>query len=106
MKKEKFDLERTGLFGDMSREEIRQNVINKPGRPKNDELLREGAQNGLPATMTRQTMIVNVEQIETLKNYAYTERRRLKDIVAEAFAEYINNHVDPEKLLIRPDDWR
>lgn len=106
-KKEKFSVDGSALFGNMTQEEIREAVVKKTGRPQNEALVREsGAQKGLPVELTRQTLIVSVDQIETLKNYAYTERRKLKDIVAEAFKEYIENHVDPETLLTRPEDWR
>lgn len=106
-KKGKFNVDGSALFGSMTQEEIRESVVQRPGRPKNEALVREtGSQKGLPAELTRQTLIVNVDQMETLKNYAYTERKKLKDIVAEAFKEYIENHVDFETLLTRPDDWR
>ena len=106
-KKEKFNVESSEIFGDMSRAEIRDAVTRRPGRPTNDNLVKEnGAQKGLPQEMTRQTMIVNVEQMNMIKDYAYTERRKLKDVIAEAFQEYIENHVDKEKLLTRPADWR
>lgn len=106
-KKEKFNVDGSALFGNMTQEEIRNAVIQKPGRPKNENLIRTtGSQKGLPAELTRQTLIVSVDQMETLKNYAYTERKKLKDVVTDAFKEYIENHVDPEKLLIRPEDWR
>lgn len=106
-KKEKFSVDGSALFGSMSQEEVREAVIKKTGRPQNDKLVREtGAQKGLPVELTRQTLIVSVEQIETLKNYAYTERMKLKDVVSEAFKEYIENHVNPETLLTRPEDWR
>lgn len=106
-KKEKFSIDGSEIFGDMSKAEIRDAVTRRPGRPTNDNLVKEkGAQNGLPQEMTRQTMIVSVEQMNMIKNYAYTERRKLKDVIAEAFQEYIDNHVDKENLLTRPSDWR
>lgn len=106
-KKEKFNVDGSALFGDMSKAEIRDAVTRRPGRPTNDNLIKEkGAQNGLPQGMTRQTMIVNIEQMDIIKNYAYTERRKLKDVVFEAFQEYIDNHVNNETLLTRPSDWR
>lgn len=106
-KKEKFSVDGSALFGDMSQAEIREAVTKKPGRPENDKLVRTtGAQKGLPVELTRQTLIVNVDQLEILKNYAYTERMKLKDVVSKAFGEFIENHVDPKKILIRPDDWR
>lgn len=106
-KKEKFSVDGSALFGNMTQEEVREAVTLKPGRPQNDKLVRDnGSQKGLPVELTRQTLIVSVEQIETLKNYAYTERMKLKDVVSEAFKEYIENHVNTETLLTRPEDWR
>lgn len=106
-KKQTFDLNKSALFGDMKDEEIRERVSKKPGRPINENLVREHtAQKGLTPDLMRVTLIASVDQIETLKNYAYTERKKLKDIVNEAFTEYIETHVDEENLLIRPDDWR
>ena len=68
--KEKFNVEGSALFGDMSRAEVRDAVTRRPGRPANDVLVREhGAQNGLPAELTRQTFIVSVDQIEKLCLY-------------------------------------
>ena len=105
--KEKFNIDGSALFGDMSKAEIRDAVLRRPGRPENEKLVKEkGAQYGLTEDMTRQTLIVSVEQIDTIKDYAYTERRKLKDVVFEAFQEYIENHIDKEKLLKRPSDWR
>lgn len=105
--KDKFKIDGSALFGGMSQEEIRDAVTQKPGRPRSENLVREtGSQKGLPAELTRQTFIVSVEQMETLKDYAYTERKRLKEVVAEAFQEYIDNHVNFDTLLERPDSWR
>ena len=106
-KKEKFSVDGSALFGNMTQEEIREAVVKKTGRPQNENLVREnGSQKGLPVELTRQTLIVSVEQMETLKNYAYTERMKLKDVVSEAFKEYIENHVNPETLLTRPAGWK
>lgn len=104
-KKEKFKIDGSALFANMDQSDT-DNKSSK-GRPKNNSLIREtGAQKGLPAELTRQTLIVSVEQIETIKNYAYTERLKVKDVVAAAFEEYIEKHVNPDELLIRPENWR
>lgn len=107
-KKEKFKIDGSALFSNINQSDDTQTEISqKIGRPKKDSLIREsGAQKGLPANLTRQTLIVNVDQIETIKNYAYTQRMKVKDVVAAALSEYIDKHVDPDKLLIRPDNWR
>ncbi len=106
-KKEKFIIDSSVLFGNMTQEEIRKAVTLKPGRPQNNKLVRKiGPQKGLPVELTRQTLIVSLEQMETLKNYAYTERMKLKDVVSQAFNEFIEKHVNPKNLLIRPENWR
>lgn len=106
-KESKFNIGDLGLFEGKTTEEIREAVLKKQGRPQNENLIREpGAQKGLPAELTRQTLIVSVDQIDILKNYAYTERLKLRQVVSEAFKEYIEKHIDPDKLLTRPKDWR
>lgn len=104
-KKEKFKIDGSALFTNIDQSNT-QNESSK-GRPKNNNLIREtGSQKGLPAELTRQTLIVSVDQIETLKNYAYTQRMKVKDVVSEAFEEYIKKHVNPDELLTRPENWR
>ena len=108
IKKQKFQVDGSAIFSNLSQsDDVQPEESKKIGRPKNDSLVREsGSQKGLPKDLTRQTLIVSVDQIETIKNFAYTERMKVKDVVADAFKEYIDAHVDPDKLLIRPENWR
>ena len=105
--KKKFDVESSGLFGDMTREEINKAVTKTVGRPRREDLVRDNtSQKGLPEDQIRATFLVNVDVLDTLKDYAYTERLILKDVVGEAFEEYIEKHVDRKKLLKRPENRR
>ena len=107
-KKEKFKVDGSALFSNLNQaDDVQSEESKKIGRPKNNNLIREsGSQKGLPAELTRQTLIVSVDQIETLKNYAYTQRMKVKDVVSEAFEEYIKKHVNSDELLTRPENWR
>lgn len=53
----------------------------KKGRPKNENLVRYGSQAGLPKESTRATFIIDTDVLEDVKNYAYTERLKLKDVI-------------------------
>lgn len=104
--KKKFDVERTALFGDMTPEEVRNAAIKSAGRPQKENIVHEpGSQNGLPIDMTRATFIVEVDTLELLKDYAYTERVTLKDVVNEALKQYADK-LDQSNILKRPDSKR
>lgn len=99
MAKEKFNLENSGLFAPVEEKK-------KTGRPLNEKIIRTNtAQEGLPATLTRATFIVDVETLEVLKNYAYTERIPIKDVVDQALREFVSK-IDKSSLLERPDKQR
>ena len=69
----------------------------KRGRPKNEELIRDNpAQEGLTADWTRATFIVRTELLEKLKDYAYTERIKLKEAVDQALTDFLR---DKDNLL-------
>lgn len=59
-----------------------------------------GTRQGLRSGWTRATVIVRDDVLETLKNYAYTERRTLKDVLDEALQAYVDG-IDKSKLLQR-----
>lgn len=104
--KPKFNIEASSLFSAEETEAARQSVKagNRTGRPRNENLVRGNPiQEGLTADYTRVTFIMKVETAEKLKNYAYTERRKLKDVVEEVFEEFLKDKTD---LLERPADWR
>ncbi len=101
-KKEKFNVENTGLFGQVETPEKP-----KMGRPRNEKIVRDNpVQEGLTAEYTRATFIVEVELLEKLKDHAYTERLSLKDLINKIIKEYVEEKVDEKTLLHRPDNWR
>lgn len=103
MAKQKFNLENSGLFSQVESPEEPKRI----GRPRNERIVRDNpVQEGLTPEYTRATFIVEVELLEKLKDYAYTERLSLKDLINSIFKDYIDNHVDEETLLHRPDNWR
>lgn len=98
--KQKFNLENSGLFAQVEEEK------KKVGRPLSEKIIRTNtAQEGLPPTLTRATFIVDVETLDVLKNYAYTERIPIKDVVNQALREYVSK-IDQSCLLERPDKQR
>ena len=100
-KKEKFNVENSGLFGSMETPETP-----KIGRPRNEKIVRDNpVQEGLTAEYTRATFIVEVEHLDKLKDHAYTERLSLKDLINKILKEYLET-VDEKTLLRRPDNWR
>lgn len=71
----------------------------KVGRKRNENLVREkGAQQGLTEEWTRATFIIKVETLEILKDYAYTERLKLKEVIEMAFDKFIDG-IDKDSLL-------
>ena len=65
-------------------------VEKKTGRPRKDDLIREkGVQQGLTPGWTRSTFILREDLLNTLKNYAYTERITLKEALEEALEDFL-----------------
>lgn len=48
------------------------------------------SQLGLPSDWTRATFIVRKDILEKLKDFAYTDRRTVKDVINEALRNYLN----------------
>lgn len=72
----------------------------KVGRPRT--IYREyekSSQEGLQDNYTRATFIVREDLLKKLKDYAYTERKTLKDTVNEMIAQYLDG-----KEIIERDD--
>lgn len=61
------------------------------------------SQAGLKDSETRATMVFTVEQLETLKDWAYTTRRPIKEIAQEMAQRYIDEVVNKDELLHRPN---
>lgn len=71
----------------------------KIGRKRKESLIREkGSQQGLTEEWTRATFIIKVETLEILKDYAYTERLKMKEVVQKALDQFIEG-IDTENLL-------
>lgn len=95
--KMKFNLEDSGLFAP---------VEEKKTEKLSEKTIRTNTvQEGLPANLTRATFIVDVDILETLKDYAYTERIPIKEVVDQALREYVSK-LDKQSLLKRPDKQR
>ena len=70
------------------------------GRPRT--IYREyekTSQEGLQDNFTRATFIVREDLLKKLKDYAYTERKTLKDVVNKMLAEFLEG-----KEIIERDD--
>lgn len=71
----------------------------KIGRKRKEDLIREkGSQQGLTEEWTRATFIIKVETLEILKDYAYTERLKMKEVIQEALDQFIEG-IDTDSLL-------
>lgn len=80
---------------------IRAAELCRPG--KEETLLEEkakGSQEELAKEWTRATFIVETETLETLKDYAYTERLTMKEVVQMALDQFIDG-IDTDSLLQR-----
>jgi len=65
------------------------------GRPKKDGLVRgNSVQEGLTEEYTRATFIVRCDLLEKLKDYAYTERESLKDVVNDMLEDFLSDKDD------------
>ena len=60
-------------------------IADKPPR----RVIEKTSQENLPENWTRATFIIREDRLEKLKNYAYTDRRTLKEIVNEMLDEYL-----------------
>lgn len=88
----KYNLENNPLFTPAQEEAIKEAERQQPGgrgRPKSDNLIREGAQAGLTEEFTRATFILSVKLLDDVKNYAYTERLKMKDAVEKLLRQGI-----------------
>lgn len=60
------------------------------GRPqKIKREIERSSQEGLPHNWTRYTVIVREDLLERLKDYSWTDRRSIKDIVNEMLEDYL-----------------
>ncbi|OQC00073.1 MAG: hypothetical protein BWX78_01439 [Firmicutes bacterium ADurb.Bin099] len=64
----------------------------KPGRPITiTRTMTKSSQEGLPEGWTRASFIIQETVLEKLKDYAYTDRRQIKEVVTEALENYLKN---------------
>ena len=69
----------------------------KRGRPKEiNRVVTKTSQSGLREGLTRATFIIQEETLDKLKERAYTDRKKLKDLVTEALNYYLDNTKDKE----------
>lgn len=67
---------------------VRSHEIKAPA-PVPRETTVESNKAGLAAGYTRATLIVNDDYLKALKDKAYYDRKKLKEVVNEAFAQYL-----------------
>jgi hypothetical protein len=67
-------------------------TLRKPGRPiTNRRDITKSSQEGLPEGWTRASFIIREDILEKLKDYAYTDRKQIKEVVTEALETYLKN---------------
>jgi hypothetical protein len=62
------------------------------GRPQKHAADRPAAERGCKSGEARYTVLMKKEQAEALKDIAYWQRQQLKEVIAEAAAQYIANY--------------
>ena len=91
-------LESEPFNAEAERERLNVDVA-KIGRPRNEKIVRtKGPSKGLAEGWTRATFIVETDTLETLKDYAYTERLTMKEVVQMALDQFIEG-IDTDSLL-------
>ena len=64
----------------------------KRGRPKEiNRVVTKTSQSGLREGLTRATFIIREDTLDRLKERAYDDRKKLKDLVTEALNYYLDN---------------
>jgi|LSQX01.3.fsa_nt_gb hypothetical protein len=64
----------------------------KTGRPRTiKRKITKTSQEGLPANWTRATFIMREDLLKKLKDYAYTERETIRDVINEAVELYLQD---------------
>ncbi len=72
--------------------------IHSEGDPlrKRRRAITKTSQRGLPEGWERATLIVQEEHLEKIKALAYWERKKIKDVIAEALSSYLaDKDVEP-----------
>lgn len=69
----------------------------KRGRPKEiTRVVTKTSQSGLREGLTRATFIIREDTLESLKERAYQDRKKLKDLVTEALNYYLEHNKGEE----------
>lgn len=95
MSKKNTDVNLKGILNSLE-QETPQETINirksKAGRPSTIKReITKSSQEGLPVNWTRATFIVREDLLDKLKDYAYTDRRTLKEIINEMIEDYLQD---------------
>ena len=79
------------------------NVKETPSKPKRGRpteikrVVTKSSQSGLREGLTRATFIIREDTLDRLKDRAYTDRKKLKDLVTEALDYYLDNTKPSDK---------
>jgi len=77
-------------------------IRDKPKRGRPTEIKRDitkTSQSGLREGLTRATFIIREDTLDKLKERAYTDRKKLKDLVSEALDYYLDNYKETKIVL-------
>lgn len=75
-------------------------------RKKEERIREKGAQYGLTPDMTRATLIIKIETLERLKDYAFTKRLKMKDVVSDIIDDYLDRYEkeNPENPILHRNE--
>lgn len=88
---------------DLNVKETPSTAKSKRGRPKEiTRVVTKSSQSGLREGLTRATFIIREDTLDKLKERAYTDRKKLKDLVTEALDYYLEHNKSEEldKILL------
>ena len=74
---------------DINPVDARKNAAGRPPTIKRE--IEKSSQEGLPENWTRATFILREDLLKRLKDYSYTDRRSLKEIMNEMIENYLQN---------------
>lgn len=87
----------TDATRDLNVKETPATAKGKRGRPKEiHRVVTKTSQSGLREGLTRATFIIREDTLDRLKDKAYQDRKKLKDLVTEAFEYYLDNNKGEE----------
>ncbi|HZK83361.1 MAG TPA: hypothetical protein VFC58_01525 [Desulfosporosinus sp.] len=74
---------------DVDPSNARKSAAGRPPTIKRE--IEKSSQEGLPENWTRATFILREDLLKRLKDYSYTDRRSLKEIINEMIEDYLQN---------------